>query len=198
MASPRQEEKSAQNVEETVRRSGDRAIEQTSRIGQAAADAGEEVARAGADLVRQNAEALQNAWRFGLDMATAVMGRSTNQLGRTLGVSGTDAEQATERSVRNAESILYSTTAATKMMGGVNREYFEFVRHQFEHGIDHMNDFWRCRTPQDVIAVQTEMVRDTMGSVLESSRRLADISIKLAGDAAKRMSQNIERMQRAA
>ena len=45
----------------------------------------EHTARAGADLLQQNAETLQNALRFGLDMTTAVMGRSTDQFSRTLG-----------------------------------------------------------------------------------------------------------------
>ena len=98
MANPRQEDKSTQSTEDTARRTSERTAEQTSRIGQtaaeqtrrigqAAAEAGEEVARAGANLLQQNAETLQNACRFGLDMATAVMGHSTDQLSRTLGLS---------------------------------------------------------------------------------------------------------------
>jgi phasin family protein len=197
MANPRQEDKSTQSVDDTVRRTAERTAEQTRRIGQTAAEAGEEVARAGANLLQQNAE-LQNAWRFGLDMATAVMGRSTDQLGRTLGLSGSEAQQATERSARNAETILYSTTAVIKGMSGMSREYFEFVRHQIENSIDRTNELWRCRTPQDVAAVQSDLVRDTVESVLESSRRMADMSLKLAEDTAKHMTQNMERMQRAA
>ena len=92
MANPRQDEKSAKNIEDTAHRTSERTAEQTSRIGQAAAEqttrvgqaaaeAGEEVSRVGADLLRQNAETLQNALRLGLEMATAVMGRSTDQRG---------------------------------------------------------------------------------------------------------------------
>ena len=209
MTNPKQEDKSTQNFEDTARRTSERTAEQTSRVGQAAADqttrmgqaatqAGDEVARAGAHLLQQNAETLQNAWRFGLDMATKVMGRSTEELGRTLGFSGNEAQQATERSARNAESVLYVTTAATKVMDGASREYFEFVRQQIEKSMDRMNDLWSCRTPQDVAAVQSDLVRETVGSVLESSRRVADMSLKLADDAAKHMTQNMERNRRAA
>jgi hypothetical protein len=198
MANPRQEDKSTQNIEDTARRTSERTAEQTSRIGQVAAEAGEEVARAGAHLLQQNAETLQNAWRFGLDTATAVMGRSTDELGRTLGFSGNEAQQATERSARNTEAILYTSTVATKLMGGMSREYFEFVRHQIENSMDRMNELWRCRTPQDVAAVQSDLARQTVGSVLESSRRMADMSLKLADDAAKHMTQNMERIRRAA
>jgi hypothetical protein len=201
MADPRQEDKSTRNVEDTARRTaeqtsriGQAAAEQTTRIGQAAAEAGDEVARAGAHLLQQNAETLQNAWRSGLDMATAVMGRSTDELRHTLGFSGNEAQEATERSARNTETILYTGTAATKLMGGMSREYFEFVRHQIENSMNRMNELWRCRTPHDVAAVQSDLVRETVGSVLESSRRMADMSLKLADDAAKHM----ERSRRAA
>ncbi|XIA62502.1 TIGR01841 family phasin [Bradyrhizobium sp. TZ2] len=209
MANPRQEEKSTQGIEDAARRASERTAEQTSRIGQAAAEqtarvaqataeAGEEVARASASLLKQNAETLQNAWRFGLDMATTVMGRSTEQFGRTLGLSGDGAQQATERSARSAQTILYTGAAAAKVMSGMSQEYLQLVRHQVEKNMDHMNEFRACRTPQDVAAVQSDMVRDTVGTALESSRRIADMSLKLADDAGKQINQKLEEIRRAA
>ncbi|WP_213285987.1 phasin family protein [Bradyrhizobium sp. sGM-13] len=209
MANPRQEEKSTQGMEDAARRAGERTAEQASRLGQAAAEqttragqvaaeAGEQVARASATLFQQNAETLQNTWRFGLDMATTVMGRSTEQLGRSLGLSGEGVQQATERSARNAQTILYTGTTAAKVMGGISQEYLQLVRHQVETNIDRMNELWACRTPQEVAAVQTDLVRETVGSVLESSRRIADMSLKLADDAGKQIKQNMEEVRRAA
>ena len=87
MADARQEDKSRHTVEETVRRTGEKTAEQTRRIGESAVESGQQVARVSADLLQQNAETLQNALRFGLDVTTAVMGRSTDQLSRTLGLS---------------------------------------------------------------------------------------------------------------
>jgi hypothetical protein len=120
------------------------------------------------------------------------MGRSTDQLGRGLGLSGNEVQQATKRSARNAETIIYSTAAIAKVMNGMSREYFDFVRHQVEINMDRMNEFTRCRTPQEIAALQTDLVRDAIRSVLESSRRMADMSIKLAGDATERMTQNTD------
>ena len=105
MTNQRHEDKSTESIEDTARRASHRAADQTSRIGQAAAEhttqirhvateARDEIARASAHMLQQNAETLQNAWRFGLDMATAVVGRSTDELGRTLGFSGNEAQQA--------------------------------------------------------------------------------------------------------
>jgi hypothetical protein len=185
--------RAGERTAEQAARIGKAAAEQTTRIGQSAAEAGEQVARVGADLLKQNAETMQEAWRFGLNMTTAVMGRSTDQLSRTLGLSGDKAQEATERSAQNAQSILYSTAAASKAMSGMSREYFELVRHQIESSMERMNELWNCRTPQDVAAVQSELMREAVGSILETSRRMADMSIRLADDAAKRMAENARR-----
>ncbi|MBR1234606.1 phasin family protein [Bradyrhizobium sp. AUGA SZCCT0182] len=208
MANPR-EDKPRQGMEDAVHRVGERAAEQTSRIGQAAADqtarvgqaaadAGEDVARASANLLKQNAETLQNALRFGLEAATSVMGRSTEQFGRTLGLSGEGMEEATERSTRNAQTILYTGTAAARAMDGVSREYFQMVRHQVEKSMDRMNQLWTCRTPQDFAAVQTDVVREIIETALESSRRIADMSLKMADETGKQIKKNMEESRRAA
>ena len=200
MANPRQEEKSTHtdNVAETAQRTNERTAEQTRRIGLATAQAGEEVTKASAQMAQQNAEMLQNTWRLGLDMATTLVSRSTDQLGRTFGLTGDEAQKATERSARNAETIMYSASALANGMNGVSREYFAFLRHQVETSVDRMNELWRCRTPQDVAAVQTELVRDCIRSALESSRRMADMSLRVADDAGKHITESIERAQRAA
>ncbi|MBR1279611.1 phasin family protein [Bradyrhizobium sp. AUGA SZCCT0283] len=212
MANPRQDDKSTQGMEDAARRAGESAAEQTTRIGQAAADqtarvgqaaaeAGEEVARASANLLKQNVETLQNAWRFGLEAATSAMERSTEQFGRTLGVSGEGAQQATkaaERSARNAQTLLYTGTAAARVVGRMSQEYFQMVRHQVEKNMDHMNELWSCRTPQDFAAVQSDMVRETVETALESSRRIADMSLKMADDAGKQMKQSMEEARRTA
>ncbi|UWU73498.1 phasin family protein [Bradyrhizobium huanghuaihaiense] len=198
MANPRQEEKSTQRPEDTIRRAGERTAEQTRRIGLATAEAGEEVSQASGHLLRQNTEMLQNAWRFGVDMAAAMMGRSTDQLGRTFGLTGNEAQRAAERSVRNAEAIMYSTTAVAKGMNGASREYFDFIRQQTERTMDRMNELLRCRTPHDWAAVQTDLMRETISSALDTSRRISDLSLKMADDAGNHITQSIERMRQAA
>jgi phasin family protein len=209
MANPRPEDKSTEGMEDAARRAGERAAEQTTRIGQAAADqtarvgqaaaeAGEEVARAGADMLKQNVETVQNAWRSGLEAATSVMGQSSEQFGRTLGLSGEGvqkATEATERSARNAQTLLYSGTAAARVMGGMSQEYFQMVRHQVEKNLDHMNKLLNCRTPQDFVAAQSDMVRETVETALESSRRIADMSLKMADETGKQIKQTMEQIR---
>jgi len=191
MANPR-EDKSTQTAEEALRRASERSAEQTRNIGETTVKSGEEAVRAGADLLQQNAQTLQNALRFGLDTTTAVMGHSNDQFSRTLGLSGNEVQQATERSARNAASVLHSSAAVAKVMSDMSSDYFNFVRHQMETTMERMNRLWGCRTPQDVAALQSDLMRETVESAVEGTRRIADMSLK-AADAAKQSAQNIER-----
>jgi phasin family protein len=193
MANERQEEKFAQNVDDNARRATERAVEQTRRMGLVAAETSEQVVKTGANLLQQNAEMLQNTWRFGVDVATAIVRRSADQVGQAVGVPGDDAQEATKRSARNTESIFYSATAISKGMNDVSRECLELARHQIESSLNLTSELWRCRTPQDLAAVQTDLVRETLERALESSRRIADMSVKAADDAATHMKETMRR-----
>lgn len=198
MANPRQDDRSTTpRVEDTVQQMGDRTAEQANRASQAAgkmaqagADAGGKIAEAGASLLHQNAETIQNALRASVDLATSLMGRSTNQLlDRTLGSPGKEAEQITERTTRNAEAILYSTSEASKAMSEISREYFEFTKQQVEKSIERLNQLQTCRNPQEFAAAHSDFVREMMAGFFESSRRMAEMSLKLADNAGKRVTQ---------
>jgi len=193
MADTRHDNKSDQKLQELSRQTGEQAAEQTRRVGLAAAKASEEVSRASADFLNQNAEMLQNTWRSGVEAVTETMNRSTEHLGRTFGWTGDEAQQATENSIRNAQSVMDSATAVSKGLNEISREYFQFARRQMERNIDRMNELWRCRTSHEFAAVQSDLVRDMMTGVLESGRRVADMSLKVADDAGKRIASNVQR-----
>jgi hypothetical protein len=192
MANPRPEDKGTPNAEEAIRRTSERAAEHSKRIGETAAETGHEAVRAGADLFQQNAQTLQNALRFGVEATTAMMGRSADQLSRTFGLSGNEVQQATERSARNAATVLQSSSAISRVMSDMSREYFAFVRQQMETTMNRMNEVWACRTPQDIAAVQSDLVRETVERAVESSHRMADMSLK-ATQAAKQAAEGMER-----
>jgi hypothetical protein len=192
MADTRQE-KSSQKMEEAVRGTGEQAADQTRRVGLAAAKAGEDLSRVSADFLRQNTEILQNTWRFGMEAAAAVMSRSTDQLGRTFGWTGDEAQQAAERSVRNTHTVMDSAAAVSKGVNEISREYLQLARRQIENNMERMNELWRCRTAHELAAVQSDLIRETMTGALESSRRVADMSLKVADDAGKRIAENMQR-----
>jgi len=121
------------------------------------------------------------------------MNRSTDQLSRTFGLTGDEAQQATERSVRNTQTVMETASAVTKGTNEISKEYFQLARGQLDKNMERMNELWRCRSPHEFLAVQSDLIRDTMTGVLESGRRVADLSLKLADDAGRRMASNMQR-----
>ena len=183
MANPNQDNRSVHRVEDEARRNVERNTEQMKLVGQAATKASEEIARSGADILQQNAELLQKSFNFGTEMATELLNHSREYFGRSLGVSGDEAQKATDRSAHNAQTIIYSATTVAKGVNGASQEYFDFMRKQLEKNMARMNDLWRCRSPQDVAAIQTDLVREAVNDLFERNRRIADMSVRLADEA---------------
>jgi phasin family protein len=192
MANPHKDETGAQRFDGKLRQASEKRAEETTRIEQTAIAPGQNATRAGAEVLQKNAETLQDAWRSRVDTTTASMGNSADQLGRAFGLSGEGAQQAVND--RSAIPKLYSSGAAiSKCMTEASREYFEFVRRQIESNMQRMNELWNCRTPHDVAALQTDIVRQYFEGVLENGRRMADLSMKLADEAAKHIRENMGR-----
>jgi len=72
-------------------------------------------------------------------------------------------------------------------MNGLSQEYFAFVQRQVQQGLNNIHALSRCRTPQDLAAVQVEILRQAIETVMESGRRIAEMSVELAGAATKQM-----------
>ena len=62
----------------------------------------------------------------------------------------------------------------------------------------------RCHSPQDVIVVQSDLARDNIQQAIETSRRVGQVSLRIAQDAAgilqteARQNANTDRIPRAA
>ncbi|MGY4364238.1 hypothetical protein ACVW1A_000303 [Bradyrhizobium sp. LB1.3] len=177
----------AEPVDEAVRRTGESAAEQIKHIWEMAVEAGQEMNRIGPELLRQNAEAFQDAMRVRSEMTAAAMGRSTDQFALPGLWSG--LLQATERSAGNAAATLQCTSAVTQATSEMSREYCAFVRHQMEITMTCIKKFWACRTPTEIAVLQSEFLRETVQGLVESNRRVVGIMSKV-DETAKRMAKN--------
>jgi hypothetical protein len=198
MANPRQEDRTTQAAQDTARRSGEemrKYAEEASRktaggateLGRSALDAGERVALSGAELVQRNAEMMRRAWHSYLDMAARMTGQSSDELARAfpLGnlVAGEEARKTAEQSSRNVDAIVDSGNVLAKGAEDITREWFDFARARVEHNLVSMSEFTKCRSPQHVAALQSEMMRDNLEVVLQISRKVSEISVRVAEDA---------------
>src|SRR5262249_34458731 len=154
--------------------------EDTSRAARTAADAGAGAARAGADMVQRNAETMQYAWQSGSRMASHFAEQSIDRWTRAFGIGGENAQQASEQSSRTLESIVQSGTILAGGLQSISREWLDFARKAMEQNLHRVEAFTSARSPQEILAAQSDLVRDNLEDFVQSTRRIAEISMQMA------------------
>jgi len=194
MANPRQDTHEAgKSAQEATKRM----TEESGRAGRRMADVGEQTARAGADIAKRNAETLQQAWESGSELANDLTRRSTEQFARTFGFGGEEVEKATQQSSRNLEAIAQSGSILAHGMQEVSRECFDLMRKSVARNFEWMDALARCRTPQELMAKQSEAARDGLEELLQTTRRTAEASVRMADEAARKITNAAEDARRA-
>src|SRR5215208_174976 len=197
MANPntREEKNAVQAARETARRiSGE-----THQYAQAAADVGEGAVRTSTELLQRNSEMMQQFWEAARKMASQLSDPSVNPIFRaTLGSSDTEGQKAAQQSARNVEAVLGSSTVVAQELQNMSREWLEFAQSRLQQTLGCLDALGRCRTPQDAAAVHTELLRDNVEHLLQSARRAAEISARMADAASRKMTENLNRERRAA
>jgi phasin family protein len=163
--------------------------EDVAQTAQRTAEASERAARAGADMLQHNAEIMQQGWEASSTMAAQLTQQSAAQVARALGLSGEETKNAAQQSSENVEAIIGSSALIAESLQSISREWMEFARSRLERNLARFDELARCRTPQDLAAVQSEAVRDNLEGALHSARRTAEISARAVDSAMKNLTQ---------
>ena len=213
MANPRQEDRTIQAAQETTRRTAEdmrksaedntrKAAGNAAEFSRTALEAGERAARTGTSLMQQNGEMIRRAWQSYLELTAQISGRSTEELARAfpLGnlMAGEETRKAAEQSSRNVDALVDSGSVLARGVEDITREWFDFARGRVEQNLTSLGEFARCRSPQDVAALQSEMMRDNLEVMLQISRKVAEISMRVAEDAMSKVADAADKNRSAA
>ena len=182
--SPRQAERDTSEMGQASTR---RAAEQTAQTARTMSEATERAARTGAEAVRRNTENLNENWRSGADAASRMAERSMDQFSKIFGLSSDTARQTLQRSSGNLQAMIETTTLIAGGLQNVSGEWMRFAQSRFEDNLDRIDDLMGCRTVQDCLALQTEIVRDNFEALLQSMRRASELSTRVADDAMQKI-----------
>ena len=189
----RQTDEVTEAVQETTREGA----EQAGRIAQISTDVSERAARAGTEILQRNVETLQEALQSSAEIAARLTERSADQFGRVFGVSGEAAHEAAQKSFDNLDAIIQSSSVLAEVTQSISRKWVDFARERLEQNLNRLESLLLCRTPQDITAVQSEILRDNLESFLQCARRIAKISMQVADEANKRTPDAVEGAQAA-
>jgi phasin family protein len=152
--------------------------EEATRATRDIADFNKRAARTNVDMLRSG---METARHLGVEaeLTSSLAKRSTDQFGRALGLADVTPEQAS----RNLSAIMQISQALNEGVRKVSDEWFKFARARIERAFEHVDKAMRSRTPQELAAIQTEAVRDNLESMLQSTRRIAELSQQTANEA---------------
>ena len=101
--------------------------------------------------------------------------------------------ETAQQASRNVSAIAQTSQALNEGVRKASDEWFKFARTRIERAFEHFDKAARSRTPQELVAVQTEAVRDTLESMLQATQRIAQVSQQTADVASRKLSEAARR-----
>src|SRR5215210_5397480 len=170
-----------------------KAADEAARTARAVADeagrVGEQTARAGADVFRRGTETARDNLQSGLNTANLSFQRINDQFTKVLGFNGPQAEELTRRSSQNLQAVSQASSVLMKGAQEVSHEWFGFAQERVQKNMDGLSRLAGVRSVQDFVAVQSDLVRDNLQQVIDTNKRVAEVSLRTADEAARGIQQ---------
>ena len=155
------------------------------------------------DVIRKNAEAAEHNLQKAADDMRGTMERSVEKVGNAADA----ARQGTGRAVEQLGQMSAMQDKASKELAGrtqqnlgvmmqtgnklaegyqsIMREWADYTRKAMQCNIDGMNSIMRARTPQDLMAAQSELLNAELRVMLDSGVKISEATLRIARDAAQ-------------
>jgi phasin family protein len=173
------------NTANAGRKAADEAARATRTGIDQTAQAGEQTLRAGTDIARRGAETVRDTMQAGFEAAQQNFQRITDQFTQVVGFAGPQSEEVSRRSTQNLQAVTQASTVLARGAQEVSQELFGLFQGQLQRNLDGLNRIASSRSVQDAIAVQSELVRDNLQQVIDTNRRVAELSVRVSDEAAR-------------
>ena len=150
-----------------------------------AARVGEQTARAGADIANRSTETARDTFQSGLNTARETFQRVSDQVTQVLGFNGPQSEELTRRSSQNLQAVSQASTVLARGAQEVSREVIQLVQDRVQKNAEAVSRIAGVRSVQDFVAVQSDLVRDGLQQVIDTNKRIAELSVRVADEAAR-------------
>ena len=176
---------STRNDNNDQNKAADEAARTARTVTDEAARVGEQTARAGADVFRRGTETARDTVQSGLNTATETFQRMSDQFTKVLGFNGPQSEELARRSSQNLQAVSQASTVLARGAQEVSQEVFGLVQDRLTKNVDAVSRIAGTRSVQDFIAVQSDLARDTLQQVIDTNKRIAELSVRIADEAAR-------------
>src|SRR4051794_16378501 len=166
-------------------RAADEAARTARTVTDETARVGEQTARAGADIARRGTETARDTFQSGLNTASETFQRLSDQVTQVLGFNGPQSEELARRSSQNLQAVSQASSVLARGAQEVSREVIQLVQDRLQKNIEAVSRLASTRSVQDFVAVQSDLARDGLSQVIDTNKRIAELSVRVAEEAAR-------------
>jgi len=125
----------------------------------------------------------RTAAQAGMGAAADGMRRASDQFTRFSGFDGEEGRRLAERSTLNMDAVRACNAVAAHAFQEFWRDWFSLAQRQMQRNVSAFGKLSQARSVQDYLAVQSDLIRDSMQHITEDSGAMARHSIKAVEDA---------------
>jgi phasin family protein len=128
-----------------------------------------------------------DAARAGLNAASEASQHMADQITQLFGMTGEQSEELARRSAQSIEAVTEASTVMARGFQDLSREMMTLAQERIQRNMDAFAALSRSRSIHELFTLQSELFRDNLQHTLESTRRIAEVSTRMAGDATQTM-----------
>jgi hypothetical protein len=154
------------------------------------AEASRAAAKANSEILRTQIETAQQAVRSGLEAGMRSLEGLTQNWTRAFGAATPNPDLA-DQSARNVQAVSQASTALAKGAQDASRAWFDLTQRAVRTNLEAMGQFASCRSMQELITLQSNLVRDNLQQAIESGEAIA----RASSDAIREATRAIQQQQ---
>jgi len=177
---------------------GARKVKESAQAAEAVADKTAEASRAAAkansEILRSQIETAQQAVRSSLEAGVRGLEGLTENWTRAIGASAPNPDLA-EQSAQNVRAVSQASSALAKGAQDASRAWFDLTQKAVRTNINALGQLSGCRSVQELITVQSHLLRDNLQQAIEGGEIIARASSEAIREANRAMESQLQPAQ---
>jgi hypothetical protein len=108
-----------------------------------------------------------------------------DQLIRAFGLTDRQSDEPARGSSQNLQAVSRATSVLAHGFLEASHEWINWAQDRATRNMDGLSRLAGCRSVQDFVAVQSDLVRDGLQHVIATNKRVAELTVRVTKEAAR-------------